>query len=102
MMTVLKTSLLLLLLCCAVQLTSAGTLAEDVANSICCFNVTNIRIPKKQLESYIWTSSSCPLRHIVFVTVRKRQFCMNPENRWAKLYLNHIENHKKRASNSPK
>ncbi|KAK7121684.1 hypothetical protein R3I93_022690 [Phoxinus phoxinus] len=100
MMTVLKTSLLLLLLCCAVQLTSAGPLADDVAKSICCFNVNNLRIPKKQLDSYFWTSSSCPLRHIVFVTVRKRRFCMNPENIWAKLNLNHIG--KKMASNSPK
>ncbi|XP_051741023.1 monocyte chemotactic protein 1B [Ctenopharyngodon idella] len=101
MMTVLKTAILLLMLCCAVQLsTSAGPLADDLAKSVCCFSVNNVKIPKKKLESYRWTSSSCPLRHIVFETVKKRQFCMNPENSWAKLNKNHID--KKRASKSSK
>ncbi|XP_048015153.1 monocyte chemotactic protein 1B-like [Megalobrama amblycephala] len=99
MMTVLKTAIVLLMLCCAVQLTSAG-LADELAKSICCFSENNMRIPKKKLESYRWTSNICPVRYIVFKTVEKRQFCMNPENSWAKLNKNHID--KKRASKSPK
>lgn len=116
MMTVLKTALLFLTLCCVVQLISAGeyffsfkrfrlqiktfpeeinlnsllvtsfwkyccnesTLSEsfpfsatgamESANSVCCFKEANSRIPLKMLKSYYWTSSSCPLRHIVWVS----------------------------------
>nr|AXF84151.1 chemokine ligand 39 [Ctenopharyngodon idella] len=93
------------MLCCAVQLsTSAGECLLLTyffsLRIVCCFSVNNVKIPKKKLESYRWTSSSCPLRHIVFETVKKRQFCMNPENSWAKLNKNHID--KKRASKSSK
>ncbi|KAF4094963.1 hypothetical protein G5714_024041 [Onychostoma macrolepis] len=65
MKTFMKTSSLFLMLCGALQLTSANPLAGEMANSRCCINEINVRIPLKRLESYYWTSSSCPLKHIV-------------------------------------
>ncbi|XP_058623802.1 eotaxin-like [Onychostoma macrolepis] len=94
MKTFMKTASLFLMLCCALQInTSACTKAIMSVNSICCFNEINVRIPLKRLESYFWTSSSCPLKHIVFVTVpdskkqkkeeiQKNLFCMDPEYKW--------------------
>uniref|UniRef100_A0A673JS50 Eotaxin-like n=2 Tax=Sinocyclocheilus rhinocerous TaxID=307959 RepID=A0A673JS50_9TELE len=95
-----KTSLLFLTLCCALQLnnvTSDGSIASESANSICCFNARNIRIPLQRLENYYWTSDICPLRHIVFVTAPedpstpKKQFCMDPENKWVQRTINYLD-----------
>ncbi|XP_067292694.1 C-C motif chemokine 22-like [Pseudorasbora parva] len=91
MMTILKISLLFLMLCCAMQLTSAGPLASEAANSKCCSKEISFKIPRRALESYYWTSSSCPLRHIVFVTIHKKHHCVKPDNKWAQLYINHID-----------
>ncbi|XP_016123017.1 C-C motif chemokine 2 [Sinocyclocheilus grahami] len=99
MKTFMKTSLLFLMLCCALQLTSADTMSNDMANSICCFNETS-KIPLNRLESYFWTSRICPLKYTVFVTIMKKQFCGNPENAWVKRAMKHID--KKSASNSAK
>ncbi|XP_016366884.1 eotaxin-like [Sinocyclocheilus rhinocerous] len=103
MKTFVKTSSLFLMLCCALQLnTSAGTKAIVSVNSICCFNEINVRIPLKRLESYFWTSSSCPFKHIVFVTVpdskkqkkeeiQKNLFCMDPEYKWVQRAINYLD-----------
>uniref|UniRef100_A0A8C2Q302 Chemokine interleukin-8-like domain-containing protein n=1 Tax=Cyprinus carpio TaxID=7962 RepID=A0A8C2Q302_CYPCA len=99
MKTFMKTSLLFLMLCCALQLTSAGTMSDELANSVCCFNESS-RIPLKVLESYFWTSSICPLKFIVFVTIKNKQFCGNPKSAWVKRAMKHID--KKSASNSAK
>ncbi|XP_039504077.1 C-C motif chemokine 22-like [Pimephales promelas] len=100
MMILLKVSLLLLLLCCAVQLTSAGPQAVESANGVCCFEETRSRIPLRRLKSYYWTNSSCPYTYIVFVTTKKIHRCVKPDNKWVQLYINHID--KKSASDSPK
>uniref|UniRef100_A0A673JX12 Eotaxin-like n=1 Tax=Sinocyclocheilus rhinocerous TaxID=307959 RepID=A0A673JX12_9TELE len=94
MKTFVKTSSLFLMLCCALQLnTSAG----DV-NSICCFNEINVRIPLKRLESYFWTSSSCPFKHIyllhihvVLMLLSKNLFCMDPEYKWVQRAINYLD-----------
>ncbi|RXN21898.1 C-C motif chemokine 13-like protein [Labeo rohita] len=110
MKTFMKTSLVFLMLCCALQLnTSAGIRAVMSVNSICCFKEINIRIPLKRLVSYLWTSNSCPFKHIVFVTapdpkkkmkekIRKNLFCMDPEYKWVRRAINYLD--KKRAKNS--
>uniref|UniRef100_A0A671KTB6 Chemokine interleukin-8-like domain-containing protein n=1 Tax=Sinocyclocheilus anshuiensis TaxID=1608454 RepID=A0A671KTB6_9TELE len=64
--------------------------ASDIANSICCFNTRNIRIPLQRLEYYYWTSDICPLRHIDPSTPKK-QFCMDPENKWVQRAINHLD-----------
>ncbi|XP_052454077.1 C-C motif chemokine 22 [Carassius gibelio] len=99
MKTFMKISSLFLTLYCVLQLTSAGTMSVDLANSICCFNETS-RIPLKQLQSYFWTSSICPLKHVVFVTIKKKQFCANPASAWVKRAIEHVDNNQ--ASNSAK
>ncbi|XP_050958030.1 uncharacterized protein LOC127159183 [Labeo rohita] len=96
MKTFMKT-LVFLMLCCALQLsTSTGPSANDIANSICCFNKINYRIPLKRLKSYFWTGSSCPLTHIVLVTVPRdsttqKQFCTDPKEKWVQRAINYLD-----------
>ncbi|KAF4094964.1 hypothetical protein G5714_024042 [Onychostoma macrolepis] len=56
------------MLCCALQL-STSTEAIKSANSICCYNATNIKIPLARLESYFWIS--CPIKRIVAGVTRQ-------------------------------
>ncbi|XP_043084730.1 monocyte chemotactic protein 1B-like [Puntigrus tetrazona] len=85
-----KTSLLFLIMCGALQLTSADTLSSDMATSTCCFNDTS-KIPLKRITSYFWTSTICPLKFVVFVTIKKKQFCAKPENAWVKRAIKYID-----------
>uniref|UniRef100_A0A8C2Q6M0 Chemokine interleukin-8-like domain-containing protein n=1 Tax=Cyprinus carpio TaxID=7962 RepID=A0A8C2Q6M0_CYPCA len=57
--------LLFLVIFCSVQMTSSSTLSIDGANSKCCGEFSNVKIPVKLVTSYSWTSSSCPRRAIV-------------------------------------
>ncbi|KAL1247347.1 hypothetical protein QQF64_022723 [Cirrhinus molitorella] len=97
MKTFMKTSLLCLMLCCALQLTtSAGPFAIESAESICCFNTTKIRIPLKRLESYFWTGSSCPLKNIVLVTsppdsTTRKLFCTDPKEKWVQRAITYLD-----------
>ncbi|XP_056308134.1 C-C motif chemokine 8-like [Danio aesculapii] len=103
MKIIMKTALLFAVLCCALlpQSSDGQPLSGDASISVCCFGKgSNSRIPLNRLESYYWTSSICPFRHIVLVTTAKRHFCMNPENEWVKKSMKAID--KKPGSNSPK
>uniref|UniRef100_A0A671KW03 Chemokine interleukin-8-like domain-containing protein n=1 Tax=Sinocyclocheilus anshuiensis TaxID=1608454 RepID=A0A671KW03_9TELE len=78
--------------------TFSGTKAIMSVNSICCFNEINIRIPLKRLESYFWTSSSCPFKHIyllhihvVLMLLSKNLFCMDPEYKWVQRAINYLD-----------
>uniref|UniRef100_A0A8C1VF76 Chemokine interleukin-8-like domain-containing protein n=1 Tax=Cyprinus carpio TaxID=7962 RepID=A0A8C1VF76_CYPCA len=107
MKTFMKTSLLFLTLCCALQVnTLVGPAGIESANSKCCFDVKNIKIPLQRLEYYYRTSDICPLRHIVFVTAPedprtpKKQFCMDPDYKWVQRAIKYLD--KKHARNSKK
>ncbi|XP_051975352.1 C-C motif chemokine 22-like [Xyrauchen texanus] len=89
-------SMLFLMLCCALQHTSAGPVAIETAQRNCCSKAATFIIPLTQLVSYYWTSSSCPTRHIVFIT-KSRKVCVNPDKDWVKRAINKLNS----ASKSP-
>uniref|UniRef100_A0A673JS60 Monocyte chemotactic protein 1B-like n=1 Tax=Sinocyclocheilus rhinocerous TaxID=307959 RepID=A0A673JS60_9TELE len=72
---------LFLVLFCSVQMTSSAPHAIG-AQSNCCVEFKNVRIPIKQVVSYYWTSSNCAKRAIVFKTVVGREICVDPETTW--------------------
>nr|XP_055048866.1 monocyte chemotactic protein 1B-like [Misgurnus anguillicaudatus] len=76
-------SLLLLGLFCSFQVTSNTPFAL-VANqfSCCSQNVSNTPIPVKKIRSFSWTSSNCPVQHVVFQTVKGREICADPKAHW--------------------
>ncbi|XP_051545913.1 C-C motif chemokine 22-like [Myxocyprinus asiaticus] len=92
-------SVLFLMMCCALQLTSAGPVALETAQRNCCSEAATFIIPLKQLESYYWTSSSCLTSHIVFIT-KAKEICVNPNDKWVKRAINHM-NKLNSASKSP-
>ncbi|KAL1247346.1 hypothetical protein QQF64_022722 [Cirrhinus molitorella] len=101
MKTFMKTSLLFLMLCCALQLsTSAGPFANESAETICCFNTTKVRITLQGLESFFWTGSGCPLKNIVFVSSTRKQFCTDSKEKWVQRAITYLD--KKHAQNSTK
>uniref|UniRef100_A0A671SX39 Chemokine interleukin-8-like domain-containing protein n=1 Tax=Sinocyclocheilus anshuiensis TaxID=1608454 RepID=A0A671SX39_9TELE len=75
---------------------SKGSTAEhDLANSICCFNETSKiplkQMPLKRLESYFWTSSSCPFKHIKKEEIQKNLFCMDPDYKWVQRAIKYLD-----------
>ncbi|XP_073799042.1 C-C motif chemokine 22-like [Danio rerio] len=90
MKIIMKTALLFAVLCCALlPQPSDGQESADAANSMCCFGKgSNIKIPLRRLEYFYWTSSRCPLKHVVFVTIAKKHLCMNPDNEWVQKVIN--------------
>uniref|UniRef100_A0A672KRS7 Chemokine interleukin-8-like domain-containing protein n=1 Tax=Sinocyclocheilus grahami TaxID=75366 RepID=A0A672KRS7_SINGR len=42
-----------------------AVISIDAAQSKCCGEFTDVKIPLKQVASYYWTSSSCARRAIV-------------------------------------
>uniref|UniRef100_A0A672QWD3 Chemokine interleukin-8-like domain-containing protein n=1 Tax=Sinocyclocheilus grahami TaxID=75366 RepID=A0A672QWD3_SINGR len=42
-----------------------SVISIDAAQSKCCGEFTDVKIPLKQVASYYWTSSSCARRAIV-------------------------------------
>ncbi|XP_003201462.1 uncharacterized protein [Danio rerio] len=72
--------LLVLVLFCCVQETSCAPLAMNSAKSVCCEATTDKNIPLKQIMSYQWTTSTCPIKAIVFKTIAGRKICVDPQN----------------------
>uniref|UniRef100_M3XL12 C-C motif chemokine n=2 Tax=Latimeria chalumnae TaxID=7897 RepID=M3XL12_LATCH len=58
------------------------------APSVCCFSYQTQRIPTRAIEDYFYTSSSCSMPALVFVTRKGREVCANPEDQWVKDYVN--------------
>uniref|UniRef100_A0A8C1J7P1 Chemokine interleukin-8-like domain-containing protein n=1 Tax=Cyprinus carpio TaxID=7962 RepID=A0A8C1J7P1_CYPCA len=74
--------LLFLVLFCSVQMTSSLTIAFAAAQSKCCGELTDVKIPVKKVTSYYWTSSSCPRRTIVV---------LDPESTWVKSHIDKVD-----------
>ncbi|KTG32030.1 hypothetical protein cypCar_00046976 [Cyprinus carpio] len=70
-----------------------ATLSIDGANSKCCGEFSNVKIPVKLVTSYykIDTSSICPRRAIVFKTIKGREFCVDPETPWVKSHVAKVD-----------
>uniref|UniRef100_A0A8C2K2U8 Chemokine interleukin-8-like domain-containing protein n=1 Tax=Cyprinus carpio TaxID=7962 RepID=A0A8C2K2U8_CYPCA len=83
--------LLFLVIFCSVQMTSSAVYSIDAAQSKCCGELSNVKIPVKMVASYSWTSSSCPRRAIVFQTEAGREFCVDPEITWVKSHIDKVD-----------
>ncbi|NXH28117.1 CCL5 protein, partial [Myiagra hebetior] len=59
--------------------------------SVCCFKYTQHKLPWKLVQRHFITSSSCPLRAVVFVTKEDRKVCANPKDTWVQRYLQILE-----------
>ncbi|XP_016366927.1 monocyte chemotactic protein 1B-like [Sinocyclocheilus rhinocerous] len=81
---------LFLVLFCSVQMTSSAPHAIG-AQSNCCVEFKNVRIPIKQVVSYYWTSSNCAKRAIVFKTVVGREICVDPETTWVNHHVDKVD-----------
>ncbi|XP_026057603.1 C-C motif chemokine 13-like [Carassius auratus] len=81
---------LLFLVICSVQVTSNAPSAID-AQTNCCLEFSNVKIPVKRVVSFYWTSSSCPRRAIVFKTKAEKDFCVNPETSWVSSHVDIVD-----------
>ncbi|XP_016375250.1 C-C motif chemokine 2-like [Sinocyclocheilus rhinocerous] len=86
-------SVLFLVLFCSVQMTSSAVISIDAAQSKCCGEFTDVKIPLKQVTSYYRTtsSSSCVRRAIVFQTKSGKEFCVDPETPWVSGYIAKVD-----------
>ncbi|KAI2642425.1 monocyte chemotactic 1B-like protein [Labeo rohita] len=91
-------SVLFLVIVCSVQMTSSATIALDSANSKCCVEFTNVKIPVKLVTSYYLTSSNCPTRAIVFKTSKGREFCVDPQTTWVSGHVDKVDKRKTNAA----
>ncbi|KAF4094966.1 hypothetical protein G5714_024044 [Onychostoma macrolepis] len=84
-------SVLFLVIFCSEQMTSSAVISIDVAQSKCCVEFSDVKIPVKMVKSYYWTSSSCPRRAIVFQTKAGREFCVDPETVWVSGHIAKVD-----------
>uniref|UniRef100_A0A671SXV7 Chemokine interleukin-8-like domain-containing protein n=1 Tax=Sinocyclocheilus anshuiensis TaxID=1608454 RepID=A0A671SXV7_9TELE len=83
--------LLFLMLFCSVQMTSSAFISLDEAHSKCCGELTDVKIPMKQVTSYYWTSRHCARRAIVFQTKAGKEFCVDPESTWVNGHVDKVD-----------
>ncbi|ROL54584.1 C-C motif chemokine 2 [Anabarilius grahami] len=90
--------LLVLVIFCSVQMTSSAPIALDSANSKCCMEFINMKIPVKLVKSYSWTTSDCPRRAIVFHMISGKEFCVDPETTWVNGHVAKVDKRKTSAT----
>ncbi|KAG7329511.1 hypothetical protein KOW79_007685 [Hemibagrus wyckioides] len=94
-------ALLFLMSFCFLQLVFNAPTGFDHKTS-CCSNITNMRIPVKNIVKHWWISSDCPKRAIVFETNNKekgieKKFCVDPTAGWVKNYMKAVDQKNKAA-----
>ncbi|XP_076878381.1 monocyte chemotactic protein 1B-like [Brachyhypopomus gauderio] len=85
-------ALLFVLLLCSLQLVSS---APHVNTADCCSVVSNVKIPLKKVVSYKLTRSDCATKAIVFETVARKQFCVNPDAVWVSSHVTAVDTRNK-------
>ncbi|XP_042565920.1 C-C motif chemokine 4 homolog [Clupea harengus] len=45
---------------------------------VCCFKYYTKRFPVKRVRSYKKTNPNCPKKGVIFITVRGKKVCANP------------------------
>ncbi|KAF4117727.1 hypothetical protein G5714_002280 [Onychostoma macrolepis] len=71
----------------------------------CCLTVSNTRIAITNIVDYhIQDPGLCPVRAVVFHTIKEKSICSDPDNRWAKKAMAMVESRnqlKKESSKEP-
>ncbi|XP_054857512.1 C-C motif chemokine 4-like [Eublepharis macularius] len=81
-------ALLLLVALCS-QTLSAPVSADPPTS--CCFSYTAKKIPRHLVAKYYETSSRCSQPAVVFVTLKNREICANPTEKWVQDYMTYLE-----------
>uniref|UniRef100_A0A3B1JSG6 Chemokine interleukin-8-like domain-containing protein n=1 Tax=Astyanax mexicanus TaxID=7994 RepID=A0A3B1JSG6_ASTMX len=50
----------------------------------CCFNLTEMKIPLRIVESHTETHSDCPFKAFVLLSKSGKMFCGDPDAEWVK------------------
>uniref|UniRef100_A0A3Q2P7G3 C-C motif chemokine n=1 Tax=Fundulus heteroclitus TaxID=8078 RepID=A0A3Q2P7G3_FUNHE len=57
----------------------------------CCFKLFSKPLNKNRFTSYYKTDSRCSLKAVVLKTKRGSTICANPNDRWVKYLINHLD-----------
>ncbi|KAL6480731.1 hypothetical protein MHYP_G00117640 [Metynnis hypsauchen] len=93
-------ALLMVLLLCSVQQVYCGT-ETVVSSNDCCHKLTKLRkLPLARIESYSLTSSSCPIKAVVFQMVSGKSFCVDPSWNWVESHMKKVPEKKPSEPNT--
>ncbi|XP_044213075.1 C-C motif chemokine 22-like isoform X3 [Thunnus albacares] len=82
---------ILLTLICFVHHSSATNGAAFATTVKCCVNHTRTIIPKQKVKHVVEISSGCTNKAIVVTSVCDKEYCIDPDFRWAKKLLAEFE-----------
>ncbi|KAK2838352.1 hypothetical protein Q7C36_013166 [Tachysurus vachellii] len=82
-------ALLVLLSLCSLHRVFSAPMGLD-HTLLCCESTTKMKIPEKNIVRFWSTSSNCPIKAVVFETLKNR-FCVNPMAAWVSKYLKEEE-----------
>ncbi|NWZ92146.1 CCL3 protein, partial [Nesospiza acunhae] len=63
----------------------------DGVPSTCCFSYQRQPIPRRRVSSVFNTSSSCSQPGVIVVTLKKKQLCADPREKWVQELLKHFQ-----------
>ncbi|XP_030818738.1 C-C motif chemokine 5-like [Geospiza fortis] len=63
----------------------------DGVPSTCCFSYQRQPIPRRRVSSVFNTSSSCSQPGVIVVTLKKKQLCADPQEKWVQELLKHFQ-----------
>ncbi|KAK1783938.1 hypothetical protein P4O66_022629, partial [Electrophorus voltai] len=67
--------------------------APHVRNTDCCTSVTDLEIPLKKVVSYTHTDSDCAIKAVIFETLSRNLFCVNPDAVWVSSHVAALDTH---------
>uniref|UniRef100_A0AAQ4R1S3 Chemokine interleukin-8-like domain-containing protein n=1 Tax=Gasterosteus aculeatus aculeatus TaxID=481459 RepID=A0AAQ4R1S3_GASAC len=85
-----KTLLPLGLLLCVLGSLSAAPVGPSMLNNGCCVSTSHVHVPRGKVIHIGMSSRECPVTAII-ITTEKRQFCIDPDLKWAKTQLAHFK-----------
>ncbi|XP_046883773.1 monocyte chemotactic protein 1B-like [Hypomesus transpacificus] len=85
-------------LACALLLLSISCLLMDTTSAqvnkvgSCCRKTFSMRIPLRMLGSYyVQDIAMCPIKAVVFVTVKDKRLCLDPKELWVKTAIDYLD-----------
>ncbi|XP_036424044.1 C-C motif chemokine 13-like [Colossoma macropomum] len=86
-------ALLMVLLLCSLQQVYCGIEPIDIED--CCVKLTKLRkLPLARIESYSLTSSTCPIKAVVFQMDTGKIFCVDPSWDWVRSHIEALDQRK--------